>query len=178
MTAPPRDRATRLADTRRRLERDIDLWLATAPAGGGAPGLVPLSFHWDGATLLVATPSTSRAGTNLRDTGRARAALGGLRDVVIVDAHAEERAMDAVPAARWERYAAHAGWDPRAEGPPYAAYLLTPVQVQAWRESNELPGRTLMRDGSWLSPDRGEDGAPVGSPGFPGGAGTGRAGPQ
>lgn len=149
-TPAPRDRATRLVDTRRRLERDIDLWLATAPLGGGAPGLVPLSFHWDGATILVATPSTSPAGANLRTTGRARAALGGLRDVVLVDVLAEERAMDAVPRVRWEQYASHVGWDPRSEGPPYAAYLLTPVRVQAWRESNELPGRTLMREGSWL----------------------------
>ncbi len=149
-TPAPRDRATRLADTSRRLELDIDLWLATAPAGGGAPGLVPLSFHWDGATILVATPSTSPTGTNLRATGRGRAALGGVRDVVLVDVLAEERAMDAVPLLRWEQYAAHVGWDPRSEGPPYAAYLLTPVRVQAWRESNELSGRTLMRDGSWL----------------------------
>ncbi len=155
MTTPaaPRDRLTRLADTRHRLEHDIDLWLATAPADGGAPGLVPLSFHWDGTTLLVATPSSSRAGTNLRTTGRARAALGELRDVVLVDAHAEEHPMAAVPAPRWERYAAHVGWDPRSEGPPYAAYLLTPVRVQAWRESNELAGRTLMRDGTWLPSD-------------------------
>jgi len=25
------------------------------------------------------------------------------------------------------------------------------VRVQAWREANEIPGRTLMRDGAWLT---------------------------
>ncbi len=154
MRPAPRDLATRLVDTRRRLERDIDLWLATAPVGGGDPGLVPLSFHWDGETFLVATPRTSPAGRNLRDTGRARVALGELRDAVLVDVSAEEREMLSVPAQRWEEYAAHVGWDPRDEvrddRSPYTAYVLTPVRVQAWRESNELAGRTLMRDGAWL----------------------------
>ncbi len=148
---PPRDHATRLADTRGRLEHDEDLWLATASATGGEPGLVPLSFHWDGATLLVATPRSSPAGTNLRTTGRARVALGTLRDVVVMDVAAEELEMAAVPRGRWDEYEGRTGWDPRDEGTAYAAYLLTPSRVQAWRESNELAGRTLMRDGAWLA---------------------------
>jgi hypothetical protein len=28
--------------------------------------------------------------------------------------------------------------------------VLRPRRIQAWRESNEIPGRTLMRDGTWL----------------------------
>jgi 4a-hydroxytetrahydrobiopterin dehydratase len=28
--------------------------------------------------------------------------------------------------------------------------VLRPVRVQVWRESNEIPGRTLMREGAWL----------------------------
>jgi hypothetical protein len=28
--------------------------------------------------------------------------------------------------------------------------VLRPVRVQAWREVNEIPERTLMRDGTWL----------------------------
>jgi hypothetical protein len=78
-------------------------------------------------------------------------ALGTLRDVVVIDVSAREREMDAVPEERWADYAARTGWDPRDEGKRYAAYLLTPERVQAWRESNELPGRTLMRDGVWLT---------------------------
>lgn len=146
----PRDAATRVADTLRRLETDVDLWLATAPDGGGPPGLVPLSFDWDGGTLLLSTPRSSPAGTNLRTSGRCRAALGELRDVVMVDATAEERELQDVPSERWERYARRTGWDPRRAGPAYAAYLLRPVEVQAWREVDELPGRTIMRAGAWV----------------------------
>jgi len=28
--------------------------------------------------------------------------------------------------------------------------VLRPVRVQAWREADEMTGRTLMRDGEWL----------------------------
>ena len=28
--------------------------------------------------------------------------------------------------------------------------VLRPERIQAWRESNELAGRLLMRDGAWL----------------------------
>ena len=43
------------------------------------------------------------------------------------------------------------GWDPRQETSDYAYFRIVPGRVQAWREVNELPGRTLMRDGSWLA---------------------------
>jgi hypothetical protein len=29
-------------------------------------------------------------------------------------------------------------------------FVLRPVRIQAWRESNEIPGRTLMRKGRWV----------------------------
>jgi len=29
--------------------------------------------------------------------------------------------------------------------------VLRPLRIQAWREVNELPGRTLMRAGAWLT---------------------------
>jgi hypothetical protein len=29
--------------------------------------------------------------------------------------------------------------------------VLRPQRVQAWREVDELPGRTLMRDGAWIT---------------------------
>lgn len=78
MDAAPRPRDVRLADTRHRLENDVDLW------------------------------------------------------------------------ARWEAYAARTGWDPREAGPGYAAYVVTPVTIQAWREYPELADRTLMRAGRLL----------------------------
>jgi hypothetical protein len=30
-------------------------------------------------------------------------------------------------------------------------FRIVPYRVQAWREVNELRGRTLMRDGQWLT---------------------------
>jgi hypothetical protein len=54
------------------------------------------------------------------------------------------------PAAVAEAYAAQADWDPRRETDPYAFFALRPVRIQAWREANELAGRTIMKDGAWL----------------------------
>lgn len=145
----PRERATRIADTLLRLEHDVDLWVATAGADGGEPFLVPLSFEWDGETLLLSTSQGSPTGRNLAATGVARVALGGLRDVVLVEATATEHALDEVAQDRWEAYAERTGWDPRESGPGYAAYLLRPVRIQAWREVEEMAGRELMREGRW-----------------------------
>ncbi|CAN7273726.1 pyridoxamine 5'-phosphate oxidase family protein [Knoellia sp. LjRoot47] len=147
----PRSLTVRLADTRARLENDVDAWVATAPTGEGPPGLVPLSFDWDGAELLLATGRDTPAGRNMRDRGFVRLALGELRDVVMVEGPVVEVALDSLPAVRWESYAVRAGWDPRESGPAYAGYVVTPRLVQAWREYPELADRTLMRDGTWLA---------------------------
>ena len=48
-----------------------------------------------------------------------------------------------------ERYAGQADWDPRTAGDTYRFLVLRPERIQAWREANELRGRTLMRDGTW-----------------------------
>ena len=48
-----------------------------------------------------------------------------------------------------EAYVAQADWDPRGDT-GYVFLVLRPVRVQAWREANEIAGRTLMRDGRWL----------------------------
>ncbi len=51
---------------------------------------------------------------------------------------------------RWvTAYVGQADWDPR-RGTGYVFLVLRPVRVQAWREANEIAGRTLMRDGIWL----------------------------
>lgn len=144
-----RDTATRIADARAMLVGDPDCWVATA-GGAGEPGLVPLSFDWDGTELLLTTARTTPAGRNLRETGAARVALGELRDVVLVDATARELAMDEIPGATWDAYARRAGWDPRQAGPGLAAYLLRPTTILVWRTPAEFPGRAVMRDGVWV----------------------------
>jgi hypothetical protein len=49
-----------------------------------------------------------------------------------------------------DAHAQTAGFDPREETEEYVYLRITPDSIQAWRESNELKGRRLMRDGQWL----------------------------
>ena len=145
----PRSRAQRRRDTGHRLTHDIDVWVASASADG-APYLVPLSFDWDGETLLVATPANSPTGRNLAATRAARLALGHTRDVSMIDGEVEVLEIEALVRERGDRFAARAGFDPRALATPYCWFRISPRRIQAWREVNELPDRELMRDGRWL----------------------------
>jgi Pyridoxamine 5'-phosphate oxidase len=148
MDEEPRTLRKRIADARIRLETDVDLWLSTSDGGTGDPYLVPLSFAWDGTTVLVATPVESATGRNLRARPRTRLALGPTRDVVLIDGTVEMIAIDALPTEEGDAFA-RTGFDPRTlEG--YAYFRITPTRIQAWREANELAGRILMRDGAWL----------------------------
>ncbi len=142
----PRNAQQRKTDTLARLTSDVDAWIATADADGNAY-LLPLSFFWDGADVIISTPRSSVTGRNLSRGGRVRVGVGQLRDVTVIDGTPEpvedEQTMDA--------YAAKHSWDPRRESGDYAWFRIIPDRVQAWREVNELAGRTLMRDGKWLA---------------------------
>jgi hypothetical protein len=144
----PRDRATRKADALALLTTPaIDVWVATASASG-KPHLVPLSLAWVDERAVVAVQRSSVTARNLTARGEARLAVGPTRDVVMIDATLE-REVDAAPdEPLGAAYVAQADWDPRGS-PGYVFLVLLPVRVQAWRESNEIPGRTLMRDGTW-----------------------------
>ncbi|MFC7406685.1 pyridoxamine 5'-phosphate oxidase family protein [Georgenia alba] len=146
---PARSREERRRDTEHRLNHDVDLWVATA-SGDGTPFLVPLSFDWDGDAILVSTPAQSPTGRNLATTRAARVALGNTRDVTMIDGDVEILEIDGLPEEQAERFARRAGFDPRDGGSTYRWFRIVPRRVQAWREVNELPGRTLMRDGRWL----------------------------
>lgn len=145
---PPRSRSQRTADTLERLRGDVDLWVASASADGEAY-LVPLSYHWDGSTLTIATPSASPTARNLLRAGRVRAAIGQTRDVVIVEGAVEALSIGSDPELE-DAHARSAGFDPRTLRDEYVYLRITPQEIQAWRESNELDGRVLMRDGAWL----------------------------
>jgi hypothetical protein len=149
VTADARDREARKADTLAMLATPaIDVWVATASAGA-APYLVPVSLAWVDDRVVIAVAATSVTARNLVASGEARLAVGATRDVVMIDA-VLERAVDvAADAALGVAYVAQADWDPRSSA-GYQFLVLRPVRVQAWREANELPGRTLMRDGTWL----------------------------
>lgn len=146
MAPPPRTAEQRKSDTLTRLTSDVDVWIATADAGGDAY-LLPLSFFWDGAGVIVSTPRSSVTGRNLSGGGRVRVGVGEVRDVTMIEGVAElvqdEQTKDA--------FAAKHSWDPRKEATDYAFFRIVPDRMQAWREVNELKGRTLMRDGAWLA---------------------------
>lgn len=116
---------------------------------------MPLSFDWDGSAIVLATPATSPTGRNLAASASAgatvRLGLGPTRDVTMVDGTVEVLPLDALPAESAERFAARTGFDPRASGPSYRWFRVTPRRVQAWREADELPGRELMREGRWIA---------------------------
>ncbi|MEU1146740.1 pyridoxamine 5'-phosphate oxidase family protein [Streptomyces sp. NPDC005863] len=149
MSAAPRSPAQRRRDTEQRLTHDVDVWVATASADG-VPYLVPLSFDWDGETLLMATPADSPTGRNLAATRTARLALGGTRDVTVIEGGVASFAVDELPRPVTDRFVARTHFDPRALTTSYRWFRVTPVLIQAWREANELRGRDLMRDGRWL----------------------------
>src|SRR5688500_2341427 len=87
MTPPPRPPAQRRKDTLHRLEHDVDAWVATADPTG-TPYLVPLSFLWDGETLLISTTAGNPTARNLRGNGRVRLTIGPTRDVVLIEGSA------------------------------------------------------------------------------------------
>ena len=123
--------------------------MASASADG-KPYLVPLSFDWDGAAVLVATPTNSPTGKNLARSGVARLALGPTRDVTMIEADVEVIEIDELPQEQGDRFAARSGFDPRGLTSSYRWFRITPRRIQAWREVDELPERELMRDGRWL----------------------------
>ena len=59
--------------------------------------------------------------------------------------------IDALPRERGDRFAERTGFDPRLEANRYRWFRILPRRIQAWRESNELAERDLMRDGRWLA---------------------------
>lgn len=148
---PPRELAQRLRDTRARLENDVDLWIATAGEQGQVH-LIPLSYLWDGSALIVSTPRTAVTGRNLLAEPRVRIGVGPTRDVVLVDGDAAPVDVADLGEKTADAFAAKTGFDPRQEtDAPYQYFRIVPRRIQAWRESNELAGRTLMRDGAWLA---------------------------
>lgn len=147
MTPPARSPQERKKDALHRLETDVDAWISTA--GQDVPYLVPLSFLWDGETLLISTPTASPTGRNLLTTGKARIALGPTRDVLLIEATVKALKPSELSQDLGDAFATRTGFDPR-DLKSYTYFRLRPHLIQAWREVNELKERDLMRDGQWL----------------------------
>jgi len=154
MTTPPaRTAKQRMQDTLHRLEHDVDAWVATADGDGGTPYLVPLSFLWEGETLLLATAAASPTARNLQATGEARLGIGPTRDVVLIEGTVETLRPTELPGEAGDLFATKTGFEPRQLTTPYLYFRIRPRRVQAWREADELKGRDLRRDGVWLAAD-------------------------
>jgi len=114
--------------------------------------LVPLSLAWIDERVVLATEADSATARNILSPGGARLGLGPTRDVVMIDAELEQvYSLDEVPGGLARQYAMQADWDPRKAGDRMQFLVLRPLRIQAWREVNELPGRTFMRDGAWIT---------------------------
>jgi hypothetical protein len=146
----PRSLEQRKRDALDRLARDVDAWVATADPTSGTPYLVPLSFLWDGATMLIATPASSQTSRNLQATGKVRVGLGPTRDVVVIEGTTQTLDAHDVPSDMGDAFAAATGFDPRTLTTRYLYFRIHPWRMQAWREADELEGRELMRYGRWL----------------------------
>jgi hypothetical protein len=145
----PRPLNRRIADTIRHLEEDTDAWVATVDENGN-PRITPLSFLWFIERIIVTTPQESPTGRNLVRNKQVRLAFGATRDVVMMDGTVTCYRAGAVPSEIGDTFAEKL-WDARREREPFGFYEIRPQRIQAWREVNEIPGRTLMRGGSWLS---------------------------
>ncbi|MGX6604901.1 pyridoxamine 5'-phosphate oxidase family protein [Micromonosporaceae bacterium Da 78-11] len=150
MTDQPRTGEQRKADVLAKLSAPVaDVWVATSD--GAVPCLVPLTAGWSGGRIVLATSKKSPTARNLAAQGKARVALGTTRDVVLVDVTLEQTIPVGEAGGVGAAYAAQNDWDPRTAGDSYVFLVLRPERIQAWREENEIPGRTVMRDGTWLS---------------------------
>lgn len=149
MTEPARTPEVRKQDALKHLDEDIDAWVSTC-SPDGTPYLMPLSFFWDGETLLFATAASNPTSRNLQSTGLAHLALGHTRDVVLITATCETlHAEDLAPGVA-DAFARKTEFDPRDQSALYLYFRLTPTTLQSWREANELSGRTLLQDSAWL----------------------------
>ena len=146
--AEARDRPTRKADSLALLTTEaIDVWVATASTDG-APYLVPVSLAWVDECVVIAIAESSVTARNLAESATARLAVGPTRDVVMMDAVVEKAVDVFADDDLWTAYVGQADWDPR-RSPGNVFFVLRPMRLQAWREVNEMSGRTLMRDGVW-----------------------------
>jgi hypothetical protein len=138
----------RKADTLRKLEAlAADVWVASS--SGGKAHLIPLSYAWHDGFVVIACEDSSLTARNVLAGGAARLGFGPTRDVVMIDATLERaEPITAVADEIADAYASQSGWDARVV-PNNVMVFLKPQRIQAWREANEIAGRTLMRDGAW-----------------------------
>jgi hypothetical protein len=149
-----RDAKTRKADTLAALEKQKDVWLATADPAG-RPHLIAASAWWDGAELVVATRAGTRTALNMEMNPVVRIARGAPSDAIVIEAQMiESRLVEDAPDLA-SGFAAAVGWNPREEGERegegWAFFRLRPTRIQAFRGYEEVHGRDVMIRSEWLA---------------------------
>jgi hypothetical protein len=144
-----RDTATRKADVLSALEKQHDVWLATADVAG-RPHLIAVSAWWDGADLVIATTGASKTARNLAMNPAARVARGAPSDAIVVDAQMiDSSAVEDSPELAGG-FAAAVGWDPREAGGGWMFFRLRPIRIQAFRGYDEIQDRDVMIRSRWV----------------------------
>jgi general stress protein 26 len=127
-----------------------NVWIASA-SPSGAVHLVPVSHTWNGSYVVVATGPKSRTVENVTANPRVSLALGESRDLVMIDAVLVKSVLAAeVTADLADPYASQAGWDPRTDSGDYVYLVFGPERIEVWQEGEDLTGRTVMRNGTWV----------------------------
>ena len=146
-----RSRSERVSDAKLMLESESDVWLATA--SGDGPHLVPLSLAWDddAGEVVVCTEAESPTVRNICDgSRRVRLAVGSTMNVLMLDGEAKVTGAVEEEVATVALFSARTGWDPMKTGGAWVFLRIRPERAQAWRNLDEIKGRTIMRKGQWL----------------------------
>ncbi len=144
-----RDTATRKADVLSALEKQHDVWLATADVAG-RPHLIAVSAWWDGADLVIATTGASKTARNLAMNPIVRVARGAPSDAIVIDAQMIDSRAVEDSAELAGGFAAAVGWDPREMGGGWMFFRLRPTRVQAFRGYDEIEDRDVMVRSRWV----------------------------
>lgn len=145
----PRSTAERVTHAKAMLREGGDAWVATAPAVG-APHLVILSAAWDEAAGDVVFCTEARSRT-VEGVGEARVGLGSTRDVLLLHGTLTLAGSVDDDDATADLFTAATGWDPRGDAREWVFLRFHPTRALAWREADEIAGRTIMKDGDWLA---------------------------
>ena len=144
-----RDTATRKADVLSALEKQHDVWLATADVAG-RPHLIAASAWWDGADLVIATAGVSKTARNLAMNPVVRVARGAPSDAIVIDAQMIDSRAVEDSADLAGGFAAAVGWDPREVGGGWMFFRLRPTRIQAFRGYDEIEDRDVMVRSRWV----------------------------
>lgn len=144
-----RDIATRKADTLAALNKQKDVWLASADAAG-RPHLIAVSGWWDGTDLVIATRGASKTARNLAMNPAAKVARGAPSDAILMDVQMIDSGAVEDSAELAEGFGAAVGWDPREVGGGWMFFRLRPNRIQAFRGYDEIEDRDVMLRSRWV----------------------------